>query len=220
MDWIHPKHQNDNNLLFEYYDKVSNEGDNDLLDNWEVWIYGNDRSEFPPHCHVRLPDGSAEFEVSLLNWEIVNIKHSELPNSWDSIDRNLKRGFFRWLDRQSKESSKLTNKEYLYGFWNGANPHNRLEKWIDKREGIDQDLINYIEHKFDYKRLSKDIIGTLSEIYFQDKAKRQELHSLSSQELLYAIGIDLDITSDETAQVVVQQAENNVYLWSTNMNKD
>lgn len=145
MEWIHPKHQY--NLLFEYYDRASNEGDNDLLDNWEVWIYGSDKEVFPPHCHVRLPDGSVEFEVSLLNWEIVNITHRELLNSWESIDKNLKEGFFKWIDRESKENIKLINKELLYVFWNGANPYNRLEKWIDKKDDIDKDLLVYIHNK-------------------------------------------------------------------------
>ena len=75
MEATYPK-----NLLFEYYDRVSQVQDSDVLGNWEVWIYGSDREAFPPHCHVRLKDGSFEFEVSLLNWKVIIQLFKELQN--------------------------------------------------------------------------------------------------------------------------------------------
>lgn len=94
MESIYPGNIEENKLLFEFYDMMNHPTkDKDILGEWQIWIYGSDREAFPPHCHVRLSDGSIEFEVSLLNWEIVNIKHSKMPNSWDSIDNKLKNLF-------------------------------------------------------------------------------------------------------------------------------
>lgn len=205
MDWIHPKYQH--SLLFEYYDRVSNEGDNDLLDNWEVWIYGNDRSEFPPHCHVRLPDGSAEFEVSLLNWEVVNIKYNDLPNSWGSIDRNLKKGFFEWLQRKSVAMPLLTNKLHLYDFWDGANPNNLLEKWANKDSTIDKDLMEYlhINTQIDAEELIKSIFNIVLPLYQSDSKACEELHNIALNDAIQfavQVGLPFEFTEyNSTAKV-------------------
>ena len=102
-----------NEILFEYYDRISKPQDSDVLGNWQVWIYGSDREAFPPHCHVRLPKKHLEFEVSLLNWEVINIKHSGLNNSWDSIGRDIRTGFFEWLTRPSKTDPSISNRCYM-----------------------------------------------------------------------------------------------------------
>lgn len=215
VEYIHPRNQH--NMLFEYYDRVSKPKDNDVLGNWQIWVYGSDREAFPPHCHIRLPNGSVEFEVSLLNWEVINIKHSDAPNSWDSIDKDIRKGFFEWLDRPSKERPNNTNKENMFMFWNGANSDNPLEKWVDKKDDIDDDLLIYLGKKIDYVRLSKDITAFLVDIYFQNAEERKRLHKLPYQELVRLAGYDMDISNDEKAIAVVTQAETNVYGWSTNV---
>ena len=209
MEATYPK-----NLLFEYYDRVSQVQDSDVLGNWEVWIYGSDREAFPPHCHVRLKDGSFEFEVSLLNWKVINIKHSDIPNSWDSIGREVKKGFFEWLNRESKQVVTLTNKQFLYIFWDGANASNPLSNWVDKKEDIDGDLLSFLDKSIDVDKLRKQVIGSLFEIYSVDENTRNELHKLTPQDLLKAIGITIDIGSNQDAIEAVKTAEKNVYIWT------
>ena len=202
METVYPK-----NLLFEYYNRISKPQDSDILGDWEVWVYGSDREAFPPHCHVRLKDDSFEFEVSLLNWEVINIKNSKLANNWDSIDRRVKEAFFTWLNRIAKKQGGLINKIVLYNYWNDANVQNPLEKWVDKREDIDKDLLQYLNNDIDAVWLHRTVIGVLSSIYYGDRDERERLHKMQPQELLSALGIEVDISGQEDAIEAVKSAE-------------
>ena len=164
-------------LLYEYYDRISKQEDRDVLGNWEVWIYGGDRETFPPHCHVRLPKEHLEFEVSLLTWEVINIKNRNFPNSWNSIDKATKDGFFECLNRPSKTDSSISNKKYVYYMWDSLNTENGLSKWVDRKDkdGLDKDLVSCLGWDIDYKFLSRNVIGALVEIYYQDKESRKKI---------------------------------------------
>ena len=176
MKTIYPKE-----ILEEYYNRVSKPQDSDILGDWEVWVYGSDREAFPPHCHVRLKDDSLEFEVSLLNWEVINIKNSKLPNSWDSIDRRVKEAFFTWLNRPSKRQGGLINKIVLYNYWNDSNVQNPLEKWVDKKEGIDKDLIGFLheEEVISMDDLVQSLFDAIQPIYLNDFQECERLHKIA-----------------------------------------
>lgn len=214
MEDIHPREQY--NLLFEYYDRISKPQDNDVLGNWQVWIYGSDREAFPPHCHVRLPKGELEFEVSLLTWEVINIKNSDLPKSWDSISKDIRDGFFEWLTRPNKTDPSITNKKYIYHIWDGLNTENRFEKWVkkDDKDNLDDELLDCLGWNIDYTQLSKSVTSKLCEIYFQNKEERDRLHQLRPKDLLKELGYG--IWNEDDAFAVVKQAETNAYYWSNN----
>ena len=205
--------------LFEYYDMLSHPKDSDILGNWEVWVYGSDREAYTPHCHIRTKNGSLEFEVSLLTWEVINIKNSKLPNSWVSIDRKLKKAFFEWLDRPSVQDPSKSNKFYMYRFWDGANPKNPLEKWVDsKKNNIDKDLVKYINPPkvyIDLWKLHSQITSKLTPIYMKDRDRRYELHQHSPSDLLKILDIDVDIDGNKEAEEMVAMAENEVYVWTS-----
>ena len=175
METVYPK-----NLLFEYYNRISKPQDSDILGDWEVWVYGSDREAFPPHCHVRLKDDSFEFEVSLLNWEVINIKNSKLANNWDSIDRRVKEAFFTWLNRPSKQKRDIINKWFLYNSWDEANAENPLMKWVDKKESIDKDLIEFLhgEEAISTDDLVQSLFDAIQPIYLNDFQECERLHNI------------------------------------------
>lgn len=94
---------------------------------------------------------------------------------------------------------------------------NRLENWIDKKDGIDKDLLFYLGLDINCVQLQKTVIGHLSNIYFQDKNARHELHNLSPQDLLDAIGVNIQLKDNQEAIDIVICAEKNVYIWSENI---
>ena len=134
-------------LLFEYYEIVSDpKRDAHILGDIQVWIYGNDRQDFTPHCHVMTKDKSVEFEVSLLDWSILNIKKPQnLPNNWNVIT-HLRKPFFKWLMSFSKRAQML-NKRYLFAVWDGNNPNNQLEDYVEDHQisVTDSTLLKYLQ---------------------------------------------------------------------------
>ena len=179
----HPREQH--NLLFEYYDRISKPQDNDVLGNWQVWIYGSDREAYTPHCHIRLPKGELEFEVSLLTWDVINIKNSNLPNSWDSIDRDIRDGFFEWLTRPNKTDTSISNRKYMYYMWDGLNTENTLNKWVkeEEKDRLDDDLLDclgWLEWSIPIEELIKSIFDIVLPLYQKDSRAREELHHIAS----------------------------------------
>lgn len=132
-------------LLFEYYIQASNpKYDNNILGNVQIWVYGNDRQDFTPNCHIMVADKSIEFEVSIIDWTIVNVKRpNNISCDWGSF-RKIGKVFFKWLESKNKLGVK--NKKYLYSLWDGSNPNNTLEDFIKSNnlKILDEDLIKYI----------------------------------------------------------------------------
>ena len=127
-------------LLFEYYSIVSNpKKDTYVLGDLQVWVYGDDRKEFTPHCHIMTIDKSVEFEVSLIDWRVINIKCGE-PT------RSMKKRFDKWLKSPNSHAKELTNKKFLFMNWDGNNPNNNLYDFCDSYGIIpeDKDLLEYI----------------------------------------------------------------------------
>ena len=127
-------------LLFEYYSIVSNpKKDTYVLGDLQVWVYGDDRKEFTPHCHVMTIDKSVEFEVSLIDWRVINIKCGE-PT------RSMKKRFDKWLVSTNTRFNGITNKKFLFVNWDVNNPNNDLADFCEKHGIIPQDseLLDHI----------------------------------------------------------------------------
>lgn len=128
-------------LLFEYFSQVSNPKlDSDLLGNIQVWVYGSDRQAMTPHCHVMLADRSIEFEVSLIDWHIVNEKRG-------SATVKMLKKFNEWLvSRSTRIPGGKSNKYALFVAWDANNPNNDLEDYINKHgiEVKDDVLTDYL----------------------------------------------------------------------------
>lgn len=129
-------------ILFEYYTQVSEpRKDANILGNLQVWIYGDDRNGFTPHCHIMTADRETEFEISLIDWSVINVK-SQLPPT-----RKMKNTFAEWLETKSNRFPEITNKVVLYRLWDGDNPNNSLADFC-KEHNItpeDKDLLKHIE---------------------------------------------------------------------------
>ena len=128
-------------ILFEYFSVVSNpRKDVNVLGDLQVWVYGNDRQDFTPHCHVMTMDKSTEFEVSIIDWKVVNVKQG-IPT------RDMQKRFNKWLISKSSRGVDATNKKMLFISWDGNNPNNELASFCEKHNIIPQDeeLLKYIE---------------------------------------------------------------------------
>lgn len=131
-------------VLFEYYSMASNPSfDSHILGNLQVWVYGDDRNKFTPHCHVFTKDKDIEIEVSIIDWEILNIKNG-LPT------KVFMKSFFKWLYSQSTRDKRLTNKDFIYILWDSNNPENTLKDFIKEHGELkikDKGLENYIKNQ-------------------------------------------------------------------------
>lgn len=131
------------NLLKEYYVRVSSpKNDSKILNGSNVWIYTNDRNDYTPHCHLISNDGSTEFEVSLIDFNIIHIKRGKNKNI-----NELYECFLEWLTCVSNKSGDI-NKNNLFNLLDYYNVNNQLNKFINSHKIIvkDADLIKYIEN--------------------------------------------------------------------------
>ena len=130
-------------ILFEYYIQASNpKKDAEILGDLQVWVYGDDRNGFTPHCHVMTIDKSTEFEVSLIDWKVINVKQG-IPT------KKMQKRFMEWLNLKCSRNTLITNKNFLHMTWDGANQFNTLTDFCDKHNIIpnDKDLLKYIENQ-------------------------------------------------------------------------
>jgi hypothetical protein len=128
-------------LLFEYYIQASNpKKDFKILGDLQVWVYGDDRNGFTPHCHVMTIDKETEFEVSLIDWSILNVKNGEPTSS-------MQKRFFKWLNSENTRGLSSTNKKVLYVSWDSTNPNNDLQDFCNKHKIIptDEELAEHIK---------------------------------------------------------------------------
>jgi len=128
-------------LLFEYYIQASNpKKDFKILGDLQVWVYGDDRNNFTPHCHVMTIDKETEFEVSLIDWSVLNVK-SGTPT------RSMQKCFFDWLNSKSSRGIDATNKKILYVSWDSTNQNNDLQDFCKKHKitTTDDELAEHIK---------------------------------------------------------------------------
>ena len=132
-------------LLFEYYEQVSNPRvDAHILGGLEVWVYGDDRQDFTPHCHVMLHDRSVEVEISIIDWSIVNVKNGNFTSK-------MHKSFLKWLNSENSRLGGIANKMSLYAIWDGNNPNNDITRFVIKH-GIDvkdADLKKYMHRQLE-----------------------------------------------------------------------
>lgn len=128
-------------LLFEYYIQASNpRKDTHVLGDLQVWVYGDDRNGFTPHCHVMTIDKSTEFEVSLIDWNVVNVKNG-------TPTKDMQKRFDKWLSSNHSMLKSITNKEFLYATWDSTNQNNTLADFCEKHKITpnDETLVLHIE---------------------------------------------------------------------------
>lgn len=134
--------ENLSKLLTEYYIQISNPKlDSAYLVGIQIQIYSNDRENFTPHCHIISSDNSTEFEVSIIDWNIINIKRGDSGKV-----NQIYRKFSTWLYKIAKNNSKI-NKFRLYNSWDKQNANNSILSFLEKHElsKVDNDLIEYIK---------------------------------------------------------------------------
>ena len=139
--------QEQKGLLFEYYAQVSNPRlDIRKLGDLQVWVYGDDRKNFTPHCHVMKSDKSVEWEVSIIDWNIINVKNGTVTGQMEKL-------FNEWLVAKSTKDKSKLNKEMVYIMWDAVNPNNDLLEFTDSHniKIEDIELNQYIDE------LKKDI---------------------------------------------------------------
>lgn len=139
--------QEQKGLLFEYYAQVSSPRlDARILGDLQVWVYGDDRKNFTPHCHVMKSDKSVEWEVSIIDWNIINVKNGTVTGQMEKL-------FNEWLAAKSTKDKSKLNKEMVYIMWDAVNPNNDLLEFTDSHniKIEDIELNQYIDE------LKKDI---------------------------------------------------------------
>ena len=131
-------------LLFEYFGQVSNPlTDGHILNDLQIWVYGDDRQNFTPHCHVMKKDKSVEFEVSLIDWSVIRVKRG-------TPTKDMKKSFIRWLETENSTFKGVLNKLVLFRDWDSNNPNNHLLEFCERHkitEIGDRDLRKYLSSK-------------------------------------------------------------------------
>lgn len=130
-------------LLFEYYSQISNPRvDGKILEDFQVWVYGNDRKDFTPHCHFFNRDKSIEVEISLIDWNVIRVKNG-------NPSKSQIKPFFKWLNAKHSRDRNQTNKLALFIAWDNNNPENDLLGFIERNdiEINDKELVDYINNQ-------------------------------------------------------------------------
>ena len=128
-------------ILFEYYGQVSNpRGDTNILGDLQIWVYGNDRKDFTPHCHVFTRDKSIEVEISIIDWKIIKRVKGK-------FNRKLRKAFDKWLVSKSTRDPNQTNKMALFIAWDSDNPNNDILSFVSRHNTRveDEELIKYLD---------------------------------------------------------------------------
>lgn len=130
-------------LINEFYDRVST-NDDKTLKGFEVSVFSNDRPDFTPHCHLIGQDFN--IEVSLLDFNIINVKYPKGGKKDWSCFSKIGKSFFKWLDSKSTKINGLLNKESLYYFWDKNNQESKLIDFIENHniKVKDENLIKYL----------------------------------------------------------------------------
>ena len=168
-------------LLHEYYVRVDDlEKDSRILKGARIDVYKLDRTEMTPHCHIKDSDG-AEIEVSLIDWNIINVKYPKnTAPEWSNFTI-LKDKFFEWV---------TINSEKLFDTWNRNNPDNQVDNSYCDRN-MSAELKQYIdshEHPVTINAFKKSIYGVLSPL-FAVKETKNELKDLDVISLLKKTGL-------------------------------
>lgn len=137
----------ENKELLTEYSQVSNpKKDNVILGDTQIWIYGNDRHGFTPHCHMFNTDKTVEIEISLIDFSIVNVKTPKnVPSDWGKF-KEYKNKFFKWLKSTESRGKTCLNQKMLYILWDVNNPKNTLSDYVFNHgiKEVEDELAEYI----------------------------------------------------------------------------
>ena len=201
---------NGKEMLVEYYKRISNPSDSDILGKWEVWVYGDDREEFPPHCHLlyNRQDNKAEYniEIHLHDLEAYHMKFPENKNiTWNEIGNNVREMFMLWLTTpRANGKDGETNAQYLFEWWDEENSiHNTIQMFVEKQHL--ENSIHPIVKKYLYGKpinnteLVSSIFTTTLPIYRTNKGERERLHRITDPiEFARAIGLPFSFNDFNT----------------------
>ena len=190
--FAHLKHRalNGKEMLVEYYKRISSPSDSDILGKWEVWVYGDDREGFPPHCHLlyNRHDQNVEYniEIHLHDLEVYHMEFPENKNiTWDEIGRDVKYAFMTWLTMpRSNEDGNRTNAQYLFDWWDGENSDNNTIKMFVEKHHL-EDAIHPMVKEYLYGKpiynaeLVSSFFSVVLLLYQTNKEQREQLHQIS-----------------------------------------
>ena len=196
-------------LLHEYYERANSPKDNHILKDLDIYVYIGDRTPMTPHCHLKDNDG-VEIEVSLIDWQIVNVKNpSGKKCEWGEFT-SIRNRFFEWIDKQE-------NAEKVFRIWNKCNVDNLLEEYQDKTNISDQLKIYFAKKNNpvildDFRDEIYNVLGAL----FADKKEKRKLKDLDTLELLKRTGLYDKYHLEDAGKEVFKTAENaikHVKIW-------
>lgn len=202
------KHINESTgLVYEFYARANiDPSQNKVTKDMEIWIYGHDRNNMSPHCH--LLNNDIEIEVSLLDWTIVNVKRPKnVSPEWKNFT-DFKERFFAWL----KLPSKTGNANYvtLFNLWDHENEDSTISEFLKKHENVEisDELKKFLELRSKYlQNIYRQVIGQLFSVYYNE-GKTFPFGHYKPLELLKILDIDLPIDNeDEEALQMVKDAE-------------
>ena len=111
-------------VLLEY-GEVSSTEDSNELGSIKIYIYPEDRPNMTPHCHVVDRQTELEFEVSLIDNRIINIKNKMNKKLSIILNKNYK-AYSAWTEKKIPELIKSNGEpyskmDYMRKYWNANN---------------------------------------------------------------------------------------------------
>lgn len=97
---------------------------NPVLQNYEIWIYGNDRTKMYPHFHILNKKTRLNIEVRITDLEVINssprkgIAQNKLK-SWEGL-LTLRDALIEWL-KKSDSVTGINNYALVVFSWNSNN---------------------------------------------------------------------------------------------------
>lgn len=125
-------------LLTEYYVEVSGKEDTRILKNMRIYIYGEDRKYFTPHCHVKIGN-DVECEYSLLNFTPILTKGTNGMDKSKQV-KGLPVKYIKmlqqWLSLPSVKDKNTTNYARMLKVWDECNGGNTIRMFLENHKGV------------------------------------------------------------------------------------
>lgn len=178
---------NEKEMLVEYYKRISNPSDSSILGKWEVWIYGDDRPHYPPHCHLlynRKDDKTdINIEIHLHDLEAYHMEFPENKNiTWNDIGNEARDRFMTWLSMP--KTNDKTNAQYLFDWWDGENSQNNTIKMFVEKHNLEDKVHPLVKEylygkPIDNSELVSSFFSIVLPLYQNDKVERERLHHIN-----------------------------------------
>ena len=148
-------------------------------------MYGADRGEFTPHCHIMKGKKGSELnaEIHLHDFEAFHMESPRVQNiTWDNLPREIHDRFMDWLIAKPIRGPFQTNMERLFDDWDGNNPTNTLKHFIEKRnlqEKINPYVREYLYGKpIELDKVIETILTIVLPLYQKDIKEKERLHHI------------------------------------------